>query len=84
MAQTLRVQGDPDFEILVSKKDSYTTGVPVGYEEPIEPAPEVFRTRGKQSSLGASEYMEEARNYKSAVENKEGLEKKFRRMNLRA
>ena len=78
MAQTLKIQGDPDSEILVASKDSFTTGVPVGYEEPIPPAPEVFRTRTKQSNLDASEYMEEARNYKSAVENQEGLESKFR------
>ena len=78
MAQTLKIQGDPDSEILVASKDSFTTGVPVGYEEPIPPAPEVFRTRTKQSNLDASEYMVEARNYKSAVENQEGLESKFR------
>ena len=78
MAQTLKIQGDPDFEILVASKDSFATGVPVGYEEPIPPAPAVFRTRTKQSNLDASEYVEEARNYKSAVENQEGLENKFR------
>ena len=78
MAQTLKIQDDPDYEILVSCKDSFSTGVPVGYDEPIEPAPAVFRTRSRQSNLDSSEYMEEARNYKSAVENKEGLEQKFR------
>ena len=78
MAQTLKIQGDPDVDILVAAKDSFATGVPVGYEEPIPPAPEVFRTRTKQSNLDSSEYMEEARNYKSAVENQEGLESKFR------
>ena len=78
MAQTLKIQGDPDSEILVASKDSFTTGVPVGYGEPIPPAPEVFRTRTKQSNLDASEYMEEARNFESAVENQEGLESKFR------
>ena len=41
MAQTLKIQGDPDFEILVASKDSFATGVPVGYEEPIPPAPAV-------------------------------------------
>eukprot|EP00435_Cladocopium_sp_Y103_P034690 s2139_g9.t1 len=77
MAQT-KIQGDPDYEILVSHKDSFASGVPVGYEEPIPPAPEVFRLRTKQSNLDSSEYIEEVRNYKSAVENKEGLETKFR------
>ena len=78
MAQTLRIQEDPDFEVLVSSKDSYSTGVPVGYEEPIPPVPEVFRPRLKQSNLDSSDYLEEARNYRSAVENMEGLEQKFR------
>ncbi|CAL1141183.1 unnamed protein product [Cladocopium goreaui] len=78
MAQTLKIQEDPDHEILVADRDSFSSGVPVGYEEPIPPAPDVFRARLKQSNLDSSEYMEEARNYKSAVENKEGLESKFR------
>eukprot|EP00435_Cladocopium_sp_Y103_P026389 s2825_g6.t1 len=78
MAQTLKIQEEPDFEILVSCKDSFSTGVPVGYDEPITPAPEVSRKRSKQSNLDPSEYMEEARNYKSAVENRDGFEAKFR------
>eukprot|EP00435_Cladocopium_sp_Y103_P041551 s3778_g11.t1 len=78
MAQTLKIQEDPDFGILVSCKDSFSTGVPVGYDEPIPATPEVFRKRLKQSNLDVSEYMEEARNYKSAFSNREGLEAKFR------
>ena len=78
MAQTLKIQGDPDYRILVDEEDSFSSGVPVGYEQPIPPVPSVFRPREKQSSLDESEYMEVARNYKSAVENKEGLEAKFR------
>ena len=62
MAQTLKIQEDPDHEILVADRDSFSSGVPVGYEEPIPPAPDVFRARLKQSNLDSSEYMEEARN----------------------
>ena len=78
MAQTLKLRGDPDYSILVDEEDSFTTGVPVCYEQPIPPVPSVFRPREKQSSLDDSEYMEVSRSYKSAVENKEGREAKFR------
>ena len=78
MAQTLKVLGDPDWEILTSVEDSFATGVPLGYKEPIPRAPDVFPERLKQSKLDESEYMEIARNYKSAEEHAEGLEQKFR------
>ena len=78
MAQTLRVLGDPDWEILTSVEDSFATGVPLCYKEPIPRAPDVFPERLKQSKLDESEYMEIARNYKSAEEHAEGLEQKFR------
>ena len=45
MAQTLKVLEDPDWEILTSVTDSYATGVPVGYKEPIARIPDVFPER---------------------------------------
>ena len=78
MAQTLKVLEDPDWEILTSVPDSFATGVPVGYKEPIGRTPDVFPERQKQSSLDESVYQELAVNYKSAEEQADGLEKKFR------
>lgn len=78
MAQTLGVFGDPDTAILVEAADSFTTGVPVGYKEELPPTPSVFPPKLKQNRLDDSVFNEMASNYKSAVENAEGLLQKFR------
>lgn len=78
MAQTLKVLEDPDWEILTSVTDSFATAVLVGYKEPIARTPDVFPEMLKQSNLDDSIYQELAVNYKSAEEQAEGLEKKFR------
>ena len=78
MAQTLKVLEDPDWELLTSVPDSFSSGVPVGYKEPIPRTPDVFPERLKQSNLDDSICQEISLNYKSAEEHSEGLEKKFR------
>ena len=78
MAQTLKVLEDPDWEILTSVPDSFSSGVPVGYKDPIPRTPDVFPERLKQSNLDDSIYQEISWNYKSAEEHSDGLEKKFR------
>ena len=78
MSQTLEIFGDPDWMILTTDKESFATGVPVGYGKPLPRVPSVFPERVKQSKLDESEYMAVAKNYKSAEENSKGLEEKFR------
>ena len=78
MSQTLEIFGDPDWMILTTDKESFSTGVPVGYGKPLPRVPSVFPERVKQSKLDESEYMSVAKNYKSAEENSKGLEEKFR------
>ena len=78
MSQTLEIFGDPDWTILTTDKESFSTGVPVGYGKPLPRVPSVFPERVKQSKLDESEYMSVAKNYKSAEENSKGLEEKFR------
>ena len=78
MSQTLEIFGDPDWMILTTDKESFATGVPVGYGKPLPRVPSVFPERVKQSKLDESEYMSVAKNYKSAEENSKGLEEKFR------
>ena len=78
MSQTLEIFGDPDWMILTTDKESFASGVPVGYDKPLLRVPSVFPERVKQSRLDESEYMSVAKNYKSAEENSKGLEEKFR------
>ena len=78
MSQTLEIFGDPDWMILTTDKESFATGVPVGYGRPLPRVPSVFPERTKQSKLDESEYMAVAKNYRSAEENSKGLEDKFR------
>ena len=61
-----------------SVTDSFATAVLVGYKEPIARTPDVCPERLKQSNLDDWIYQELAVNYKSAEEQAEGLEKKFR------
>ena len=78
VSQTLEIFGDPDRMILTTDKESFASGVPVGYDKPLPRVPSVFPERVKQSRLDESEYMSVAKNYKSAEENSKGLEEKFR------
>ena len=78
MSQTLEIFGDPDWMILTTDKESFATGVPVGYGKPLPRVPAVFPEKVKQSKLDESEYMSVAKNYKSAEENSKGLEEKFK------
>ena len=78
LSQGLRILEDPDWEILTSPADGFEVGVPVGYKSPLPRTPEVFPPKRKQRTLDESQFMEEARNYKSAVEHAEKLEEKFR------
>ena len=50
----------------------------VGYKSPLPRTPEIFPPKRKHRTLGDSPYMEEARNYKSAVEHSAKLEEKLR------
>ena len=78
MSQTLEIFGDPDWMILTTDKESFATGVPVGFEKPLPRVPAVFPERSKHSKLDESELMAMPKNYRSAEENPRGLEEKFR------
>ena len=54
MSQTLEIFGDPDWMILTTDKESFATGVPVGYGKPFPQVPAVFSERVKQSKLDES------------------------------
>ena len=78
IGQSLELLGDPDAQIFMEGEDSFWTGVPLGYDEPLPRAAAVFPKKEKIRPLDESEYNPMAENYRSAKEMAEGLEKKFR------
>ena len=78
MSQSLQILGDPDWRILTQDKESFATGVPLGYDQPLPRVPQVFPPKEKHRKLDDSEFSEVAQNYKSADEMAAELEKKFR------
>ena len=78
ISQSLEKVEDPDYKIFMHGKDSFWTGVPVGYDEPLPRTPDVFPRNEKVRPLDESEYNNLACNYRSAREMSEELEKKFR------
>ena len=78
IGQSLEAFGDPDFAIYMEGPDSFWTGVPVGYDEPLPRVPSVFPKKEKARPLDDSEFNSMACNYKSAEGMAEDLEKKFR------
>ena len=78
MSQTLEIFGDPDWMILTTDKESFATGVPVGFDNPLPRVPMVFPERTKYNKLDESEFMAMPKNYRSAEENSQGLDEKFK------
>ena len=78
IGQSLEVLGDPDAGVYTDGLDSFWTGVPVGYENPLPRVPAVFPKKEKVRPLDESEYNNLAENYRSARDMADDLEKKFR------
>ena len=68
LAQSLRLTGDPDLEILEGDSCSYSNGVHLGHITPLGPTPQVFRPRTKEAVYDESEYRLEMCNYFSGTE----------------
>lgn len=77
IGQSLEACGDPDFAIYMEGTDSFWTGVPVGYDEPLPRIPAIFPQKEKARPLDDSEFNSMACNYKSAEGMADDLEKKF-------
>ena len=78
LSQTLEGLDDPDWRILVEAEDSFSTGVPVGYDAPLPRVPSVFPPKEKNRRLDESLFLEDSANYKSADGLSHKLEEKFR------
>ena len=78
LASTARVLGDPDWRILVDNRESYATGVPVGYRRRLPRTPAVFDRKTRWRSYGQDDFCLELReNYNSAAAAEKPIEEQF-------
>ena len=57
VAQSLRLMGDPDVDIIDCKgESSYASGVHLGHLSPLGPTPQVYRPRAKDPSYDESDW----------------------------
>jgi len=78
LSQTLQGLGDPDWRVLTEEVDSFSSGVPVGYDQPLPRVSAVFPPKERFRKLDDSVFMEDSANYKSADGMSHKLEEKFR------
>ena len=64
LAQSLRLLGDPDVDIIDGNgKSSFANGVHLGHREPLGPTPQVYRPKQKEPSYDESEWSFNMDNY---------------------
>ncbi|CAE7442349.1 unnamed protein product, partial [Symbiodinium necroappetens] len=78
LSQSLKILGDPDYEILDQGNESFAEGVPLGWDKPIARTPQVFPKRTHFRKLDESDFDPSMVNYRSAEINAAQLEEKFR------
>ena len=78
LSQSLKILGDPDYEILDQGSESFAEGVPLGWDKPIGRTPQVFPKRIHFRKLDESDFDPSMVNYRSAELNAAQLEEKFR------
>ena len=78
LSEFAKALGGPDWEIVAQGNDCFVTGVPVGYNEVIERAPQVFPKKLKGRKLDESIFEWEKSNYAFAELSANDLEIKFR------
>ena len=47
VAQSLQILGDPDWSVLTQGTECFANGMPIGYDQPLPRAPQVFRKKTK-------------------------------------
>lgn len=78
LAQSLRILGDPDWEVLTQGEESFAEGVPVGYKTALPRTPQVFRKREKFRTLDQTPFKAEMDNYFTAEMSSDALLEHFR------
>ena len=78
LAQSVRVLGGPDWEVLTQGEECYANGMPLGCEKPMPRAPQVFARRSKFRKLDETPFDPCMINYTSAEMSADQLEAQFR------
>ena len=74
VAQSLRLMGDPDVDIIDCKgESSYASGVHLGHLSPLGPTPQVYRPRSKEPSYDESDWSLNMDNYFRGSEEAERI-----------
>jgi hypothetical protein len=77
LGQSLKIMGDPDWEIFCGSGDSFSNGVPVGVGITMPRTPEVFRRKERWRKYDDSDFVCEMDNYTSAKDAGGALRKQF-------
>ena len=78
LSATARLLEDPDWRAVACQRDSYVTGVSLGFDEPAEHIPQVFEYKTKFRKLDESAEEWHRDNYDSAKQTADQLEEKFK------
>ena len=78
ISSTAQLLEDPDWEAIACQKDSYVTGVAIGFDEPVPHLPQVYEFKVKSRKPDDSEDEWHRDNYSSAKQTIEQLEQKFK------
>ncbi|CAE7331476.1 unnamed protein product, partial [Symbiodinium sp. KB8] len=78
LGQSLKLLGDPDWEVLCQGPESFAEGVPLGCDGELKRTPQVFRARVKSRKLDETDFQPIMQNYSSAELTQAQLEEKFK------
>ncbi|CAE6914886.1 PARP6, partial [Symbiodinium sp. CCMP2456] len=78
LSATAQLLEDPDWQAIACQRDSYVTGVSIGFDEPAEHIPQVFEYKTKFRKLDESAEEWHRDNYASAKQTAGQLEEKFK------
>ena len=78
LGQSLKLLGDPDWEVLCQGPESFAEGVPLGCDGELKRTPQVFRACVKSRKLDETDFQPIMQNYSSAEMTQAQLEEKFK------
>ena len=78
LGQSLKLLGEPDWEVLCQGPESFAEGVPLGCDGELKRTPQVFRARVKSRKLDETDFQPIMQNYSSAEMTQAQLEEKFK------
>ena len=78
VAQSLQILGDPDWSVLTQGTECFANGMPIGYDQPLPGAPQVFRKKPKFRKFDDTPFEPDMANYASAELSADQLEEHFR------